>query len=105
MVRCCTRSRLEELGAAGRLIKEVAKGNDKLQAKVVAIGGAAVSRRATSTSWHRCRPATSALANAGPRPDRAGHDVCPRRSRPLADKQGGGDVAAEAAAEPAAETA
>lgn len=30
---------LEEPGAAGRLIKEAAKGNDKLQAKVVAIGG------------------------------------------------------------------
>jgi large subunit ribosomal protein L10 len=30
---------LEEPGAAGRLIKEAAKGNDKLKAKVVAIGG------------------------------------------------------------------
>ena len=29
----------EEPGAAGRLIKEFAKGNDKLQAKVVAVGG------------------------------------------------------------------
>ena len=29
----------EEPGAAGRLIKEFAKGNDKLQAKVVALGG------------------------------------------------------------------
>lgn len=29
----------EEPGAAGRLIKEFAKGNDKLQAKVVAMGG------------------------------------------------------------------
>ena len=32
---------LEEPGAAGRLIKEAAKGNDKLKAKVVALGGAA----------------------------------------------------------------
>ena len=30
---------LEEPGAAGRLIKEFAKGNDKLQAKVVVVGG------------------------------------------------------------------
>jgi len=30
---------LEEPGAAGRLIKDFAKGNDKLQAKVVSIGG------------------------------------------------------------------
>ena len=30
---------IEEPGAAGRLIKEFAKGNDKLQAKVVAVGG------------------------------------------------------------------
>jgi large subunit ribosomal protein L10 len=29
----------EEPGAAGRLIKEFAKGNDKLQAKLVAVGG------------------------------------------------------------------
>src|SRR5690606_20207450 len=29
----------EEPGAAGRLIKEFAKGNDKLQAKVVSVGG------------------------------------------------------------------
>ena len=29
----------EEPGAAGRLIKEFAKGNDKLQAKVVVVGG------------------------------------------------------------------
>lgn len=32
---------LEEPGAAGRLIKEFAKGNDKLKAKVVAVGGKA----------------------------------------------------------------
>ena len=30
---------IEEPGAAGRLIKEFAKGNDKLQPKVVAVGG------------------------------------------------------------------
>jgi large subunit ribosomal protein L10 len=30
---------LEEPGAAGRLIKEFSKGNDKLKAKVVAVGG------------------------------------------------------------------
>jgi large subunit ribosomal protein L10 len=30
---------LEDPGAAGRLIKEFAKGNDKLQAKVVSVGG------------------------------------------------------------------
>jgi ribosomal protein L10 len=29
----------EDPGAAGRLIKEFAKGNDKLQAKVVSMGG------------------------------------------------------------------
>lgn len=32
---------MEEPGAAGRLIKEFAKGNDKLKAKVVAVGGKA----------------------------------------------------------------
>lgn len=30
---------MEDPGAAGRLIKEFAKGNDKLQAKVVSVGG------------------------------------------------------------------
>jgi large subunit ribosomal protein L10 len=30
---------LEDPGAAGRLIKEFAKGNDKLQAKIVSVGG------------------------------------------------------------------
>ena len=40
----CIRDRLyafstEEPGAAGRLIKEFAKGNDKLQPKIVVVGG------------------------------------------------------------------
>lgn len=48
---------MEEPGAAGRLIKEFAKSNDKLQAKVVSIGGNC-SRLVTSTCWPRCRPVT-----------------------------------------------
>ncbi|MFA4497008.1 50S ribosomal protein L10, partial [Xanthomonas perforans] len=75
---------MEEPGAAGRLIKEFAKSNDKLQAKVVSIGGGMFSagggravgllaapaqarrplaRRASRT---RCHPFRSAQVPGGP---------------------------------------
>jgi ribosomal protein L10 len=48
----------EEPGAAGRLIKEFAKGNDKLQAKVVVVEGQQYPAQRTSKCWPRCRPAS-----------------------------------------------
>jgi len=46
----------EDPGAAGRLVKEFSKANDKLVAKVVAIGGQ-MYPGLMSRSSHRCRPA------------------------------------------------
>ena len=67
----------EEPGAAGRLIKEFAKGNDKLQAKVVAVGGQLypASHVEVLASLPTLR---SGAGHAGPRPDRAGDHVRPR---------------------------
>ncbi len=47
----------EEPGAAGRLIKEFAKGNDKLKAKYSCRWKASCCRPRTLTCWPRCRPA------------------------------------------------
>ena len=47
----------EEPGAAGRLIKEFAKGNDKLQGQGRRRWVASCIRPRMSTSWRRCRPA------------------------------------------------
>jgi large subunit ribosomal protein L10 len=73
---------LEEPGAAGRLIKEFAKGNDKLQPKVVAVGGQVyppshVDVLASLLARVLAEPAT----------------MLARAIKAVADKQGGGDAA------------
>ena len=68
----------EEPGAAGRLIKEFAKGNDKLKAKVVSVEGKLLPAVARRRAGLAADPRTGA-GDAGPRAGRAGHDVRPRR--------------------------
>ena len=91
----------EEPGAAGRLIKEFAKGNDKLQAKVVAVGGQQYP--ATHVEVLASLPtrdqALAMLARVLAEPA----SMFARVVKAVADKQGGGDAAP--AEEAAAETA
>lgn len=91
---------LEEPGAAGRLIKDAAKGNDKLQAKVVAIGGEVFppSHVDVLASLPTRDQALAMLARVLAEPAA----MFARAVKAVADKQGGGEIAA---AEPAAETA
>jgi large subunit ribosomal protein L10 len=91
----------EEPGAAGRLIKEFAKGNDKLQAKVVAVGGQQypASHVDVLASLPTRDQALAMLARVLAEPAA----MFARAVKAVADKQGGGD--AETAAEPVAETA
>ena len=93
----------EEPGAAGRLIKEFAKGNDKLQAKVVAVGGQLYpgSHVEVLASLPTRDQALAMLARVLAEPA----SMFARAIKAVADKQGGGDAApAEAAPEaPAAE--
>ncbi len=93
---------LEEPGAAGRLIKEAAKGNDKLKAKVVAIGGEVfpASHVDVLASLPTRDQALAMLARVLTEPV----TMFARAIKAVGEKQGGGDVAADAA-EPAAETA
>lgn len=97
---------IEEPGAAGRLIKEFAKGNDKLQAKVVAVGGQVypASHVDVLASLPTRDQALAMLARVLAEPA----SMFARAIKAVADKQGGGDaapaeVAAEAPAEAAAE--
>ncbi len=93
---------IEEPGAAGRLIKEFAKGNDKLQAKVVAVGGQVypASHVDVLASLPTRDQALAMLARVLAEPA----SMFARAIRAVADKQGGGDAApAEAAAEVVAE--
>lgn len=92
---------LEEPGAAGRLIKDAAKGNDKLQAKVVAIGGEVfpASHVDVLASLPTRDQALAMLARVLAEPAA----MFARAVKAVADKQGGGEEAP--AAEPAAETA
>ncbi|MFA4309017.1 50S ribosomal protein L10, partial [Xanthomonas perforans] len=75
---------MEEPGAAGRLIKEFAKSNDKLQAKVVSIGGGIVPAGAGAglgplpAPW----PGPGPLAPAVSRPRAAGPRARPGRGGP-----------------------
>lgn len=99
---------IEEPGAAGRLIKEFAKGNDKLQAKVVAVGGQVypASHVDVLASLPTRDQALAMLARVLAEPA----SMFARAIKAVADKQGGGDaapaeVAAEAPAEAAAEAA
>lgn len=88
---------VDEPGAAGRLIKEFAKGNDKLKAKVVAIGGQVYppSHVEVLASLPTLEQALSMLARVLSEPA----SMFARAVKAVADKQGGGEVAAEAPAE------
>ncbi|WP_349985763.1 50S ribosomal protein L10 [Stenotrophomonas sp. WHRI 8082] len=92
---------LEEPGAAGRLIKEFAKGNDKLQPKVVAIGGEVfpASHVDVLASLPTLNQALAMLARVLTEPV----TMFARANKALADQLGGGEAAA--ADEPVAETA
>ena len=81
----------EEPGAAGRLIKEFAKGNEKLQAKVVSIGGKTYpgSHVDVLAALPTRDQALAMLARVLAEPA----TMFARAVKAVADKQGGGDVA------------
>ncbi|MFD0740547.1 50S ribosomal protein L10 [Lysobacter koreensis] len=88
----------EEPGAAGRLIKEFAKGNDKLQPKVVSMGGKLLSDLDVLASLPTRDQALAMLARLLAEPA----SMFARAVKAVADQQGGGEtVAEEAQAEPA----
>lgn len=88
---------VDEPGAAGRLIKEFAKGNDKLKAQVVAMGGQVypASHVEVLASLPTLDQALAMLARVLSEPA----SMFARAVKAVADKQGGGEVAAEAPAE------
>jgi large subunit ribosomal protein L10 len=89
---------LEEPGAAGRLIKEFAKGNDKLQPRIVSLNGQVypASHVDVLASLPTREQALAMLASVLSEPAR----MFARAVKAVADKQGGGETAsAEAAAE------
>jgi len=90
---------LEEPGAAGRLIKDFAKSNDKLQAKVVSIGGQAfpASHVEVLASLPTRDQALAMLARVLTEPV----TMFARAVKAIGEKQEGGATAAE----PVAETA
>ena len=90
---------MEDPGAAGRLIKEFAKGNDKLQAKVVSIGGKTFpgTHVEVLASLPTREQALAMLARVLAEPA----TMFARVVKAVADKQGGGETAPEAAAETA----
>ena len=92
----------EEPGAAGRLIKEFAKGNDKLQPKLVAVGGQMypASHVDVLASLPTREQALAMLARVLAEPA----SMFARAIKAVGDKLGGGDVVADAAAEAPAET-
>ena len=81
----------EEPGAAGRLIKEFAKSNDKLKAKVVAVGGqqSPASHVDVLASLPTLEQALGMLARALAEPAA----MFARAVKAVADKQGGGEAA------------
>jgi large subunit ribosomal protein L10 len=87
----------EEPGAAGRLIKEFAKGNDKLKAKIVAWEGKLLPAEHVDVlaSLPTREQALAMLARVLAEPA----TMFARVVKAVADKQGGGEVAAEAPAE------
>lgn len=87
----------EEPGAAGRLIKEFAKGNDKLQPKVVSVGGQLypASHVEVLASLPTRDQALAMLARVLAEPA----SMFARAVKAVADKQGGGEAPAEAPAE------
>jgi len=88
---------LEEPGAAGRVIKEFAKTNDKLVPKVVSVEGKLLPAAHVDVlaSLPTREEALSMLARVLSEPAA----MFARAVKAVADKQGGGDVAAEAPAE------
>jgi large subunit ribosomal protein L10 len=82
----------EEPGAAGRLIKEFAKGNDKLKAKVVVVGGQQypASHVDVLASLPTLEQALGMLARVLAEPAA----MFARAVKAVADKQGGGEAAA-----------
>lgn len=95
----------EEPGAAGRLIKDFSKGNDKLKAKVVAMGGQLYpsSHVDVLASLPTREQALAMLARVLAEPAA----MFARAVKAVADQQGGGESADAGAdnAEAAAETA
>jgi len=91
----------EEPGAAGRLIKEFAKGNDKLQPKLVVVGGQQypATHVEVLASLPTREQALAMLARVLAEPAA----MFARAVKAVADKQGGGEAEApvEAQAEPA----
>ena len=87
----------EEPGAAGRLIKEFAKTNDKLKAKVVSVEGKLLPAAHVEVlaSLPTREQALTMLARVLAEPA----TMLARAIKAVADQQGGGDVAAEAPAE------
>lgn len=87
----------EEPGAAGRLIKEFAKTNDKLKAKVVSVEGKLLPAAHVDVlaSLPTREEALAMLARVLAEPAA----MFARAIKAVADKQGGGEVAAEAVAE------
>jgi large subunit ribosomal protein L10 len=83
----------EEPGAAGRLIKEFAKGNDKLQPKVVSMGGKVLANLDVLATLPTRDQALAMLARLLAEPA----SMFARAVKAVADKQGGGEVAAEEA--------
>jgi large subunit ribosomal protein L10 len=87
----------EEPGAAGRLIKEFAKTNDKLKAKIVSVEGKLLPAAHVEVlaSLPTREQALSMLARVLAEPAA----MFARVVKAVADKQGGGEVAAEVPAE------
>jgi len=88
---------MEEPGAAGRLIKEFAKGNDKLKAKIVSVEGKLLPAAHVDVlaSLPTREQALAMLARLLAEPA----SMFARVVKAVADKQGGGEVAAEVPAE------
>ena len=86
----------EEPGAAGRLIKEFAKGNDKLQPKLVVVEGQQYGPAHVEVlaSLPTLEQALGMLASVLSEPAR----MFARAVKAVADQQGGGDAPAEAEA-------
>ncbi len=87
----------EDPGAAGRLIKEFAKGNDKLKAKIVSVEGKLFPAGHVDVlaSLPTRQQALAMLARLLAEPA----SMFARAVKAVADQQGGGEVAAEAPAE------
>ena len=88
---------MEEPGAAGRLIKEFAKSNDKLKAKIVSVEGKLLPAAHVDVlaSLPTREQALAMLARVLAEPA----TMLARVVKAVADKQGGGEVAAEVPAE------